>query len=115
MTPSERYTPWLPISQVPVWCADEEVHGAALGRRSGCGQLAGSNFVLDRLVEGETVAEVLQNAHHQVPTPPRTEPKEGISPGDGPLQALEAPIVRKVLNVAKLSMSRSIPNHRVKS
>ena len=37
-----------------------------LGRRSGTGQLAGSNFVLDALVEGETVAEVLQNAQHQV-------------------------------------------------
>ena len=37
-----------------------------LGRRSGTGQLAGSNFVLDALVEGETVAEVLENAQHQV-------------------------------------------------
>lgn len=49
--------------------AGEDACGSstALGRRSGCGQLAGSNFVLDRLVEGETVAEVLQNAQHQVP------------------------------------------------
>ena len=46
--------------------------GAALGRRSGTGQLSGTNFVLDHLVEGETVAEVLQNAHHQVGLPPHT-------------------------------------------
>ena len=45
---------------------DEEVRSRKLGRRSGTGQLAGSNFVLDALVEGETVAEVLENAQHQV-------------------------------------------------
>ena len=46
--------------------ADEEARSRKLGRRSGTGQLAGSNFVLDALVEGETVAEVLQSAQHQV-------------------------------------------------
>ena len=45
--------------------ADGEARGRKLGRRSGTGQLAGSNFVLDALVEGETVAEVLQSAQHQ--------------------------------------------------
>ncbi len=48
------------------WPADEESRVRKLGRRSGTGQLAGSNFVLDALVEGETVAEVLENAQHQV-------------------------------------------------
>ena len=46
-------------------CAGEEARSRKLGRRSGTGQLAGSNFVLDALVEGETVAEVLQSAQHQ--------------------------------------------------
>jgi len=55
-----------PIHNVHFAGADEESRVRKLGRRSGTGQLAGSNFVLDALVEGETVAEVLQNAQHQV-------------------------------------------------